>query len=291
MKNPEPITLCAPGKINLLLRITARRQDGFHELVSLFHAVPRVADTITMTAVEPEGLRMCCNVPDIPVDSGNLVVKAVELFCERMGIAPAWQIGLLKNIPAAAGMGGGSSDAGTVLRFLNRRYPGMSKEDLISLADEIGSDVPFFLEPGDAVVRGTGEILENLELLPPIPLLAVFPAFPVRAAWAYRHLQKMTPAEQAEHEIAELIKAWRQCDWEKTAALCANDFETALFAKFPLLNDLKKQLTGNGALCVHVSGSGPVLFAVFSDRKKLEYAAACCRNAVNTDAGIRVMEC
>ena len=291
MNTVEKITLKAPGKINLLLRVTSRRADGFHELVSVFHRVPELADIITVGQRSAPGIELRCDDPDVPADSGNLIVKAAESFAEAAGISLALEIDIQKNIPVAAGMGGGSSDAGTMLKFLNSRHPVLPDETLNKLANSIGAYVPFFLSDSDAVARGTGEKLTPLAPFPEIPILAVFPAFPVRAAWAYKHLQKMTPAEQAEEESEALIAALYRNDLAAAAELCFNDLEHALFAKFPLLNNLKKQLLDAGALCVHVSGSGPVLWAMFLTQKRRNEASATLKSFENTTSGIRIMEC
>lgn len=292
MKPIESTILQAPAKINLLLRVTSRRADGFHRLVTVFHALHGISDTITVKPGNAPGIILHCDDPEIPVDSGNLILKAAELFAERTGTQlPPMEIDLHKNIPTAAGMGGGSSDAGTVLKFLNTVNPLLSNAELNQLASLTGADVPFFLAPGDAVARGIGEELTSLKPFPAIPVLAVFPAFPVRAAWAYKNLKQMTPEDKAEKDVKNLISALRCSDFETAAQYCENDLEHALFAKFPLLNDLRKQIFHSGALCVHVSGSGPVLWAMFKDHKSLRAAAGELGSDVNISAGIRIMEC
>ena len=284
--------LKAPAKLNLLLRITGKRADGFHELVTLFHPVERIADRIRMDlASTSPGITMACSHPDVPADSSNLIVKAASAFAQKMGLSPAWHLELVKNIPIAAGMGGGSSDAGTVLRFLAAHFPGCSGRELNALAASIGADVPFFLDPCDAAGRGIGEKLSHLQIPASPPMLALFPNFPVRAVWAYRNLKKITPPGQAEKELAALVEALRQHDWEKAASLCANDLEDALFAKFPLLSRLRRTLLEQKALCVHVSGSGPTLFAIFGSEEQLRQAAQALETPENSGTGIRIMEC
>ena len=208
-----------------------------------------------------------------------------------MGIAPSWHLELEKNIPVAAGMGGGSSDAGTLLKFLDSSFPGMALESLKEIARSIGADVPFFLAPGDAAARGIGEKLEYTAPLPVPPVLAIFPNFPVTAAWAYRHLQRMTAESQAEDELAALVDSLHSQEFSKAASLCANDLEGALFDKFPLLNHLRRHLAEQGALCVHVSGSGPTLFALFEDEKQRHKAADSLAVLQSQESGMKIMEC
>ncbi|MBQ7695341.1 MAG: 4-(cytidine 5'-diphospho)-2-C-methyl-D-erythritol kinase [Lentisphaeria bacterium] len=280
-----------PGKINLLLRVTGRTANGFHELRTLFHAVPEAADEIAVDFDAPPGIAVRCSLPGVPENEENIVWRAAERFARLRGIEPCWAFEIGKKIPVAAGMGGGSSDAGCVLALLDRRFPGLPREELLRCAISVGADVPFFLDPGDAAARGIGEKLEKLSPLPMPPLLIVSPGFPVSAAWAYRHLERMTPPEQAEAELAALEKALRRKDFPAAAALCANDLEHALFAKFPLLAMLGSALEEAGALCVHVSGSGPVLFALFDSVGKRHEAAGRLGEADFAGAGIEVMEC
>lgn len=283
--------LSAPGKINLLLRITGKRADGFHDLVTLFHAVPAVSDTITARLTGTPGITLTCDTPEVPDNEGNLGVKAARAFAEKMGITPSWHFELKKNIPVAAGMGGGSSDAGTILRFLAQQFPGLPADELNALAASVGADVPFFLAPGDAAARGIGEKLEPVDALKLPPVLVVFPNFPVSAAWAYKHLNTLTPPAQAEEELAALTAALQCQDHRRAAELCANDLEAPLFAKFPLLTQLRRVLTDHGALCVHVSGSGPSLFALFEDTAARQRAADHLAVPENLETGIRIMEC
>lgn len=287
----QKIILKAPAKVNLLLRITGKREDGFHELVTLFHPVKTIADELHIGLDSSPGISLKCSHPEVPGDSSNLVWRAALAFAEKMGIAPAWHMELHKNIPVAAGMGGGSSDAGTLLKFLSERYPGCGSEELVSLAASIGADVPFFLDPADSAARGIGEKLTPLDNLETPPMLIVYPNFPVRAAWAYRHLNKLTPPQQAEEELAALIHAMEQGNASETARLCANDLEEALFCKFPLLGELRHTLNRQGALCVHVSGSGPVLFALFDDAGKRRQAALSLSSRENLETGMKIMEC
>lgn len=281
----------APAKTNLLLRVTGKRSDGYHELVTLFHPLHKIRDEITADLDSAEGITLSCDQPGVPADSSNLVWKAAAAFAEKMSLQPTWHFDLAKEIPAAAGMGGGSSDAGRVLRFLADRFPGCSEKDLNELASSIGADVPFFLAPQDASARGIGEKLTFEGELPVPPMLMIFPNFPVSAAWAYKQLQHFTPADRAEEELQLLTDALRRKEFRQAAVLCANDLEQPLFDKFPLLGSLRRELISHGALCVHVSGSGPSLFAMFPSKDELAEAAAALGCTENLESGIKIMEC
>lgn len=289
----QQYTLHAPAKINLLLRITGKRQDGFHELVTLFHPIPSVSDEITVDLQgAPAGvISLSCPHPDVPENEDNLVSRTARRFAEKMEIIPSWHLVLKKNIPVAAGMGGGSSDAGTFLKFLTERFPGCPADELNILAASTGADIPFFLSPRDAAGRGIGEKLEYIDELKVPPVLVIFPNFPVSAAWAYRHLPSITPPEQAEEELAALTDSLRHGEFRRAAQYCVNDLEAPLFAKFPLLRQLRTLLLEAGALCVRISGSGPSLFALFEDTEKRSAAARKLAVPENLETGIRVMEC
>ena len=288
---PSSVLLQAPAKLNLLLRVTEKRSDGFHNLVSLFHPVTQLCDGIKADLCASEGLTMSCDAPEIPVDESNLLLKAAKAFADKRALSPCWHFDLAKKIPAAAGMGGGSSDAGTVLKFLNETFPGCTQEELTAIAKSIGADVPFFLAPQDAAVRGIGEKITPLGTLPMPFILAVSPNFPVRAVWAYKHLAGLTPPEKAEEELSLLTEALKKENFSEAARLCANDLEQPLFAKFPLLCHLRQLLTEKGALCVHVSGSGPLLYAFFESKKAMQSAAAALETPEYQDPGIKAIMC
>ena len=287
----DKVIIHAPAKINLLLRVTGKRSDGYHNLVTLFHPVYKIRDELKIDLNAPEGIALSCEHPEVPADSTNLVCKAAAAFAEKMSLTPAWHIELVKHIPVAAGMGGGSSDAGRTLRFLAEHFSNCSENDLKIIAGTIGADVPFFLAPQDASARGIGEIITGEGDLPMPPMLVLFPAFPVSAAWAYKQLKQYTSPEQAEEELQLLTDALRMKNFEQAANLCANDLEKALFDKFPLLGTLRRELLAKGALCVHVSGSGPALFAMFGSRESCAEAAAALGTKAFLEAGIKIMEC
>ena len=276
---------CA-AKTNLFLKVTGKRPDGYHLLQTLFLPLPGVADELTLRDGAP-GVR--CSSGNV-LFPDNLVCRAAQLYAETAGIAPAWNFILEKNIPIAAGLGGGSSDAAGALKLLNERYGCFSAEELAAMALKLGADVPFFLTPRPAWASGIGEdfrYLAPLKEMPPV--LVVNPAFPVSAKWAYTHLapERITPASPKSMERME--QALIAADWEGVAREVHNDLAPALYRKFPLLVLLRDFLTAHGALCAEVSGSGSSLFAIGSDQ------AACHRlaEALRSDfegGSIRVFE-
>ena len=247
-----------PAKVNLFLKVTGRRTDGYHLLRTLFLPFAGVADELTLTD-GPAGVRCSVGGAEIP---DNLVCRAAAAYAERAGIAPAWDFSLAKKIPLAAGLGGGSSDAAGALKLLNARYGCFSPAELASIAVGIGADVPFFLDPRPAWATGIGEEFRYLEGAAALPLVVVNPGFPVSAKWAYTHLDPARIGPADENAAAELERALLAGDARGIAARLHNDLEYALYGKFPLLAILREFMLEHGALGVLVSGSGSSLFGV-----------------------------
>jgi len=250
----ETITLTAPAKINLSLRILGKRPDGFHELETLMVPIG-LADEIEIVHSPGHGISLTCNDPEIPTDSGNLCVKAVELFREETGIAHGVAISLMKRIPNGAGLGGGSSDAASVLNGLNALFDEpLVHEELALLAASLGSDIPFFLHDGPALCKGRGEILEEAPAIPERRILLIKPPFPIPTAWAYKR-------------YAEIKEAGTKLPVDPIQHLgtikLINDLEPPVFAKYLLLPAMKQWLLEQSAVeSAFMTGSGSTMVAV-----------------------------
>ena len=267
----ESFTLETPGKVNLFLRVCSRLPDGYHEIETLFHPLAGITDTVSLCFPEHGEIRMTCSTAALPSDESNLCWKAAGLYRESAGIASGVEITLVKRIPVAAGLGGGSSDAAAVLKLMQRRFNALAPEELDALAVKIGADVPFFLRCVPAVGRGVGERLEAVPEIPArLPLLIAAPLFPVSAAWSYRH-RNYAAAHADTRSLAELLAALRESDFARAVPLLRNDLEYAVLEKFPLLAILKRKLeTENNR--VMVSGSGPTLFVFYESFEARERA-------------------
>ena len=256
------------SKVNLSLAVTARRPDGYHDLDSLFYPFREPSDEITLEdATGSGGVSIRCDAPGVPLEpEKNLCGKAVYAYCKAAGMPlPGLVIHLKKNIPVAAGMGGGSADGATVLRLLQDKYGALTESQLDDAAFSLGADVPFFLTPRPSYVTGAGEHHVPVEGLPDrLPLLLAAPQFPVSAAWAYQHMD-LAKAVANPPRTKELIEALRARDYKAAAGLMRNDLEHALFVKYPLLVLLRDFLLENGALRAMISGSGPTILALFPD--------------------------
>jgi 4-diphosphocytidyl-2-C-methyl-D-erythritol kinase len=278
----DQITLAAPAKINLSLRILGKRPDGFHELETLMVPIG-LADEIEIVHAPGHGISLCCNDPEIPADSGNLCVKAVELFREETGIAHGISISLMKRIPHGAGLGGGSSDAAAVLGGLNDLFDQpLVAEELALLAASLGSDVPFFLHHGPAVCRGRGEIVGEAPPIPERRILLIKPPFPVPTAWAYKRYAELRetgmtlPADSVQHLGSIGL---------------VNDLEQPVFAKYLLLPVMKKWLRDHEAVeSAFMTGSGSTMVAVIRE-SVTEQSVAALRQDILTEFGETMWLC
>jgi 4-diphosphocytidyl-2-C-methyl-D-erythritol kinase len=242
----------APAKINLSLRVVRRRDDGFHDIDSLLVPVS-IFDKLEIELLDEGGLQFTCDDSTIPIDDKNLVVRAANLFCTEIGLEPHLRIHLEKHIPHGAGLGGGSSDAAITLIGLNHLFrTELPRETLLSLAADLGSDVPFFIVGRPAKARGRGEQLEAVEFKHRIPLLLIKPPFPVSTPWAYQRWRNSREIPGIPYSPQELV--WGEL---------FNDLERPVFDKYLFLATLKKWLLNQsectGAL---MSGSGSTVFAV-----------------------------
>ena len=277
-------------KINLYLRVTGRRADGYHTLATCFWPLSEPTDRITVEKSESAGaVEFRSDSESIPGDDRNLAVAAAKRYAEAAGIPPQWRITLEKHLPIAAGVGGGSADAGAVLRILEAEYRLLGAKRLAALALSLGADVPFFLDPmrRPAFARGIGEELHPLTFSP-LPLVLAAPGFPVSAKWCYQHLDPAAIGPE-EPEIEERFAAALAAgDVRRVAALVRNDLEAALYRKFPQLELIRETMLDAGALAAAVSGSGPTLFAIAADAAGREAVAEALRRRFAGDAIMRI---
>ncbi len=280
------------AKTNLFLRVIRKRADGYHEIETVFLPLKNPSDTVTLTESKDGKLSVTCSIPSLS-GPDNLCHKAATSFAKFAKFRPSWKIHIRKNIPVAAGLGGGSSDAAAVLKLLQKKYPGkITEPEIVKLASEIGADVPFFLNPVPSAATGIGEKLKHIDVKCEIPIVIVFPKFPVSAKWAYQNRiknnarqrsdvatadSKLWPRHSADASLfksnvkaVEIISAIRDNDLPKISSLLRNDLAPALWKKFPALGILKESLLKSGALGVEVSGSGSSLFAIAKSAKSAE---------------------
>lgn len=269
--NSFDLRLKAPAKINLVLRVLARRSDGYHELETWMQKVG-LFDVVTLRLRKSPGIEMSCSTEALPQDEGNLVWRAAELFFRHSVRSLGWglAIDLQKNIPIAAGLGGGSSDAGTVLRGLNTFFDNeLSEEALLELALMLGADVPFFTVHAQSVLAtGVGEKMVPVSPLSPCSFLLVNPGFSVSTAAVF---EKFALTEAAKNSTISGLPKLRP--ETLTLSDLENDLEKVTLEMFPVIGDIKDELRDAGADHVLMSGSGPTVFAVFTGSLRRRHEA------------------
>ena len=269
------VRIFAPAKVNLFLRIVGQRSDGYHLLDSLMAPVS-LYDAIEIQAERREQselrIRLTCDKLDLPTDQSNLAYRAALLMCRETETTAIITIDLQKNIPAGAGLGGGSSDAAAVLKALNRLLSlGLNVSQLCQLAAQIGADVPFFIPCRLARVGGIGEILTPLPPLPRHWLVIVVPPFAVSTPWAYRRFDELS-ADVACLPADSTLQITAQ-QWPDIGVF-VNDLEQAVLPEHPLIARIKSRLLELGAEMALMSGSGSAVFGVFTEQLQAQQAAA-----------------
>ena len=261
-----------PAKINLGLHIHGKREDGFHELETIFQMVS-LYDDVELELL-PSGIKLECDTPGVPTDDTNLVCKAALLLRQSYQVeGKGVSIRLKKKIPFGAGLGGGSGNAAGVLMGLNRLWDlNIEREELLALAAELGSDVPFFLTSPCALGMGRGEQLKTLKPCAKFQVLLVFPGFPVATSWVYQNLKlKLT---KRENNISILRKNLSLSDITSLGSRLYNDLEPVVIQRFPEIQVVKDELVAWGALGVLLSGSGSTVFGIFDNSEKARVACA-----------------
>jgi len=266
---PSSFVLRAPAKINWFLSITGKRKDGYHNILSLMQGIGLYDE---LTFAQADGLDLISGM-DIPPEE-NLVCKAASALGKRVSCDKGAKISLKKNIPSGAGLGGGSSDAAWTLKGLNMLWKlKLGSTELSSIAAEIGSDVPFFLQGPCALIEGRGEILKPLKVLYSTVLLLVKPSVSVSTAWAYASYDALPKLTKKAIDIKLLIQALNRQDFASLDTLINNDLEYAVAERYPVIKDIKTRLMQSGAMLSAMTGSGSAVFGVFQNRKKAEKAA------------------
>ena len=258
----------AYAKINLGLHIVGKRQDGFHNIETVFHRI-NLFDEINIE--NSFDISISCTDITIPSDNNNLCWKAAELLRKELGMAKGVRIGITKNIPTGAGLGGGSSDAAAVLLALPFLWKIDVKRPIIEkLALQLGSDVPFFLQNSSAYAEGRGEVLKTIDLALPYWIVLIHPNIHLSTPWAYNRLaEKRNGLFPVRPNMAEQFSA----DPIRAVLESENDFEEIVFEEHPKIEKIKKQLKDLGAAVSLMSGSGSSMFGLFIDKSTALSAA------------------
>ncbi|MDI3534011.1 MAG: 4-diphosphocytidyl-2-C-methyl-D-erythritol kinase [Thermosediminibacterales bacterium] len=257
------IKVKARAKINLSLDVLDRRNDGYHDIETVMQSL-ELHDTIVLKE-KGKGIELRCSDPEIPTDESNLAFKAAKSIMDLFEIKQGISIEIQKNIPAAAGLGGGSADAAAVLTGLNQLWRlGLNREELSGIGKNIGADVPFCLHGGTALCRGIGEKITELPPLPKLNLILLKPFINISTAWAYNKYDEISHI-LTRPNTAAIIKALEKKDVMTLAQNLCNVLEQVVINKFPFVEDLKALLKSVGALGSLMSGSGSCVYGIFND--------------------------
>ncbi len=268
----------APAKLNLYLRITGQRGDGYHELETIMVPV-RLADGLWFQATTPTDenvpgsiklevhTRFAVRPPpqdsNVPVGSNNLIVRALELLRQRSGCRFGARVGLIKHIPVAAGLGGGSSDAAAALRLANIGWKlHWDTDRLAVLAAEIGSDVPFFVYGGAAICRGRGERVERLPSMPTLHFVIAKPPSGLSAADVYRSYDQLSQSERLTGESLSVSSKITGRPWDDLVYWMRNGLESAAARLSPWIDQVHKVFSELDFIAHQLSGSGSAYFGV-----------------------------
>jgi 4-diphosphocytidyl-2-C-methyl-D-erythritol kinase len=270
-QNPS-FSLKAPAKINWILNILDKRNDGYHNIISLMQ---RVSIYDNLNFEHADGLEIKGDT-DIQLHD-NLIFKAASLLKHHTAYRKGARINFHKNIPVSAGLGGGSSDAAYTLLGLNRLWNlKLNNNDLCKIGLEIGSDIPFFFNGPLALVEGRGENVTPLNLnLSVNVILLVKPPLSVSSAWAYSSFDKFRIGELTKKplDIKLFCQSLVSKDFTSLNTMINNDLEKVVIEEYPVVKEIKERLLENGALFSSMTGSGPTVFGVFEGKKTVLLAA------------------
>ncbi len=257
----------SPAKVNLHLTVFGKRPDGYHDIATLMQQIG-LYDELTFSLQE-QGIALACPGSPLPEDDNNIVYRAAEAFLAHISYTGGVAITLRKNIPLAAGLGGGSSNAATTLIALNEMTGGCcARVELLEIGRKLGADVPFFIYGPRAWALGVGDRLQEADPLPPLWFVLVNPGFPVSTKMVYEKLNLGLTKEKINYSIPR----FRIGSPSGPAEGLKNDLEAVTLHLYPLLQQIKKLLLSCGALGALMSGSGPTVFGIFATEKRAQEA-------------------
>lgn len=264
------IKVKAYAKINLLLDIINQRTDGYHDLFMIMQSIG-LYDTVTVTETKSKKITITCNIDDIPLDERNIAYKAAKAFFSETKIKnKGINIDIVKRIPHAAGLAGGSADGAGVLVALNALNGSkLTDDELCRIGVKIGADVPFCIKGGTLLAQGIGDVLNKVKPLRKCYILIAKPDCSVNTGYAYSQFDKHGKVHTPDK--LGMLCALQNRDLNEICAKMENVFEQ--FIDVPNKVDIKDVMRTNGAVGVCMSGSGPTVFAIFDDKEKAEITA------------------
>ena len=259
----DKIQLKALAKINLVLDVLRRREDGYHEVKMIMQTIG-LHDDLEIRKTKTPGIQVKTNLYYLPTNENNLVYKAAKLLMDEFQIQDGVSIQLKKRIPVAAGMAGGSSDGAAVLWGINQMYGlGLSMQALMERGVRLGADVPYCIQRGTALAEGIGEKLSVLPPMPKCTILIAKPGISVSTKFVYENLHANDLKPEQHPDVDSMIEAMRQKDLGLLCSRMGNVLETVTIPAYPVINEIKRTMMDNGAIGSMMSGSGPTVFGIF----------------------------
>lgn len=269
----------APAKINLAIDVLRKRPDGYHDVIMIMQSVA-LYDIITVKPIRGGKITVTTDSDLVPDGSQNIVYKVAELLRNKYNAKDGAEIQIEKNIPVAAGLAGGSSDAAVAIKLLDKAWGlKMSKAEVLEIAKKIGSDVPFCIEGGTALAEGLGEKLTPLKPMPECFILLAKPEMNISTKEVYEGIDTKEVKERP--DIKGMMGALNRGSLSDVASRLCNVLENVTVKKCPQIPDIKEKLIEYGALGSVMSGSGPTVFGIFDDQNKAYYAYDHVKGMVN----------
>ena len=266
----------AYAKINIGLDVLRRRPDGYHEVRMIMQTIG-LHDELSIEKDDKPGIRIETDRDDLPVNNDNLIFKAAQLMMDEYGIDGGINVRLSKNIPVAAGLAGGSTDAAATLIAMNDLFElGLDTHRLCDMGVRIGADVPYCIIGGTALSEGIGEILTPISPCPYCRIVLAKPPVDVSTAYVYKHLQ----TDKAKHpDIDAVISGIENKDIRSVARSMGNVLESVTIPANPVISDIKEMMTRNRAIVSMMSGSGPTVFGLFDNEDGIDEAYGCIKSS------------
>lgn len=284
------LTLSANAKINLTLDILGTREDGYHEVAMIMQEIS-LHDTLSMGKFN-QGISLTIAIEGqqgtLPADESNLCWKAAALVQKEYNLQEGVEIHLIKRIPMAAGLAGGSADAAAVLKGMNHLFRlGMTEARLCELGARLGSDIPFCIMGGTMLATGRGEVLTRLPSFPRLSVVLAKPPVGVSTAWAYKTYDAGYDGPHPDNEA--MLAAIHEGDAHKAAGLLCNVLEGVTEVEHPVIADYKRLMLEHGAMASMMSGSGPTVFGLVREKQQAWHLADTLKQ-YDGEAGVFVAE-
>lgn len=266
----EELNLRAYAKVNLGLDVVRKREDGYHE-VSMIMQTVKLFDRLHFEKLKEDTIELTTNLKFLPIDENNLVYKAAARLKEEFQIKDGVRIHLDKHIPVAAGMAGGSSDCAAALFGINRLFDlNLNRKELMERGVKLGADVPYCIMRGTALSEGIGEILTPLPPMPDCYIVIAKPPISVSTKYVYEHLN--LPGLDHHPDISGMVEALKNKNLKGITDKMENVLESVTINEYPVITEIKSLLLRSGAANALMSGSGPTVFGIFTDKKLADKA-------------------